>query len=182
MRKKFSIIIRILLIFWLLLIFTMSSFSPSTSNSQSSFIINLISPYIKEIPADLLTFIVRKSAHFLEYAILGILFYLNFRQLNSANLQKELISDKSTKNTIKTKIKSFISAHPAISAALSSLLYATTDEFHQLFVPGRSGKISDVIIDFSGSVTGIIIILVLTKYGKMCYNKLYGVFRFKGSS
>ncbi|WP_058953530.1 VanZ family protein [Clostridium tyrobutyricum] len=37
------------------------------------------------------------------------------------------------------------------------LLYAVTDEFHQAFVPGRTSLVSDVIIDFSGSIIGIIL-------------------------
>ncbi len=33
-------------------------------------------------------------------------------------------------------------------AALAvSVLYACTDEFHQLFVPGRSGQVTDVLVD-----------------------------------
>lgn len=37
------------------------------------------------------------------------------------------------------------------------LLYAVTDEFHQAFVTGRTSLVSDVIIDFSGSIIGIIV-------------------------
>ena len=36
-------------------------------------------------------------------------------------------------------------------------LYACTDEFHQLFVPGRSGNFRDVIIDTSGGVLSAIL-------------------------
>ena len=35
--------------------------------------------------------------------------------------------------------------------------YAATDEFHQLFVPGRSGQVSDVILDSAGAATGVLI-------------------------
>lgn len=41
------------------------------------------------------------------------------------------------------------------------LLYAVTDEFHQAFVPGRTSLVSDVLIDFSGSIIGIIIFYVI---------------------
>lgn len=33
--------------------------------------------------------------------------------------------------------------------------YAATDEFHQLFVPGRAGRIGDVLIDSVGAVLGV---------------------------
>lgn len=40
---------------------------------------------------------------------------------------------------------------------LIGALYAVTDEIHQLFVPGRSGSIIDVLIDTAGVFTGIIL-------------------------
>ena len=36
--------------------------------------------------------------------------------------------------------------------------FAVSDEFHQLFVPGRSGNIKDVFIDTAGSVSGILLV------------------------
>ena len=35
-------------------------------------------------------------------------------------------------------------------------LYAVTDEFHQLFVPGRSGQFSDVVLDSAGALAGLL--------------------------
>ena len=40
------------------------------------------------------------------------------------------------------------------------ILYACTDEIHQLFVPGRSGMIRDVFIDSIGGIIGISIISI----------------------
>ena len=42
-------------------------------------------------------------------------------------------------------------------ALLTGALYAVSDEVHQLFVPGRSGQIMDVMIDSSGVILGILI-------------------------
>lgn len=40
--------------------------------------------------------------------------------------------------------------------------YACSDEFHQLFVPGRAGQFRDVLIDSSGAlVLSIIVVLVM---------------------
>ena len=39
-----------------------------------------------------------------------------------------------------------------------TFLYACTDEFHQLFVPGRAGRFTDVLIDTTG---GIIMLLFI---------------------
>ena len=44
------------------------------------------------------------------------------------------------------------------------IIYAITDEIHQLFVPDRSGEILDVIIDTTGAILSLIIpIIVLIK-------------------
>ena len=58
-------------------------------------------------------------------------------------------------NTYNLKLKTKL-----LSALTISLLYAISDEIHQLFVPGRAGQIRDVLIDFSGSLTGVIFALI----------------------
>lgn len=75
--------------------------------------------------------IIRKSAHVFEYCILAVvvtnlLFLLGMMGRN---------------------------ALPSIM--LICLLYAVTDEFHQTFVPGRTSLVSDVLIDFTGSLIGM---------------------------
>jgi hypothetical protein len=48
-----------------------------------------------------------------------------------------------------------------------SLIYAASDEFHQLFVPGRFADIKDVMIDFAGSILSVIILKILEKFNKL---------------
>lgn len=74
---------------------------------------------------------VRKTAHFAEYAILGFLL------TGAASLGNGW--------------KSFL--QPGFTGAL----YAASDEFHQLFVPGRSGQISDVLLDSAGVCFGVLL-------------------------
>lgn len=45
-----------------------------------------------------------------------------------------------------------------IISILMCVIYACSDEIHQLFVFGRSGEIRDVLIDFIGSFIGILIV------------------------
>ena len=45
-----------------------------------------------------------------------------------------------------------------------AFIFACTDEIHQLFVPGRSGRIGDVLIDSRGAVVGGSIIRII----RMC--------------
>jgi len=42
-------------------------------------------------------------------------------------------------------------------ALLICILYAVSDEVHQLFIPGRGGQFKDVIIDSAGVLVEIII-------------------------
>lgn len=80
---------------------------------------------------------VRKTAHFTAFAILGIMTY-NLIASYDVNRKKVVLY-----------------------AALICLVYAISDETHQLFVPGRAGQIRDVFIDFSGSMTSLGIIYFL---------------------
>ena len=42
-------------------------------------------------------------------------------------------------------------------AILICVLYAASDEIHQIFVPGRSCRVMDILLDSFGSISGIII-------------------------
>ena len=80
-----------------------------------------------------LVFPVRKSAHFIIYLILGILFYNLIRLYMNKNFKILIIS------------------------ILMCVIYACSDEIHQLFIFGRSGELRDVFIDSIGSLLGIML-------------------------
>lgn len=50
-----------------------------------------------------------------------------------------------------------------ILALTIGILYASLDEFHQWFVPGRDAKVTDVMIDTCGVLIGIAVIFILKK-------------------
>lgn len=87
--------------------------------------------------------IIRKLGHFSEYMTLG---FFSFCYLSNF-----FIGNNKIKDFKKTVILSF----------LFSVIYATTDEFHQTFVVGRDGNIVDVLIDSSGSLVGILLSSIL---------------------
>ena len=82
-------------------------------------------------------FLVRKSAHYLEYTMLGLILMLTGR--------------------------TFLTSHQKTAAMLTGAVYAALDEFHQYFVPGRACQVRDVLIDYSGIVTGILTALLLMR-------------------
>ena len=49
---------------------------------------------------------------------------------------------------------------------LFSMLYACSDELHQLFVPGRFCAFKDVMIDSSGAFVGILLYHLITSRWK----------------
>ncbi len=48
-----------------------------------------------------------------------------------------------------------------ILTIIVGMLYATSDEIHQFFVPGRSAEVRDVCIDTLGVICGVIIATVV---------------------
>ena len=50
------------------------------------------------------------------------------------------------------------------------IIYASSDEIHQAFVPGRGPMLTDVLIDTSGVVTGIILVIGIFKMHKIITN------------
>lgn len=122
--------------------------SRSSNNSSGSFskiLLRIISPVF---PSGVIEFIreyIRKIAHFTLYFTLGIFSVLT---------AKELFILKNP------EYKPYIRIYT--SAFVFCIIYAASDEFHQYFVPGRSGKITDVLLDSIGSLSAILIIAALT--------------------
>lgn len=48
-------------------------------------------------------------------------------------------------------------------AIVCAALYAASDELHQRFVPGRAGRLSDIMIDSAGAVLGVLIFIGVKK-------------------
>ena len=67
-----------------------------------------------------------------------------------------MMSLMSTYNNIKGKNKILISL-------IVGFLYASSDEFHQYFIPGRGAMVTDVLIDTLGVSFGIALVLTIKK-------------------
>lgn len=130
---------------WMAVIFFLSHQPGSESGELSSVITEKIIAAAEQIsPAfgdsvETLHTLVRKSAHFIAYQLLGIL-TLNALHRSGA-----------------TGFRSYAYAF-WIAAG-----YAMSDEFHQLFIPGRSGEIRDVGIDSAGAATGLLLFWLVRK-------------------
>lgn len=144
MKKIKIFILSIIVITLMILIYKFSNQDFKQSLSLSEKVINVIQGNFgfKNINISTMQIIVRKIAHFTLYFILGFIVFL---------ILKNFV--KSDKKLIKWSI-------------IICFIYACTDEIHQLFVPGRTGSIIDVLIDVVGSICGIFIIRALNNLFK----------------
>ena len=55
----------------------------------------------------------------------------------------------------------FMTFLPTIIAFLIGTVYAASDELHQLFVPGRSGELTDTMLDGLGVLLGVLLLSIL---------------------
>lgn len=85
---------------------------------------------------DEISHIIRKTAHFTAFAALGFCTSMFLGR-------RKLINKKS------------------LGALVFCFIYACSDELHQYFVPGRACMFTDVLIDTSGSLTGMLISLII---------------------
>ncbi len=159
MKKKHTslILLRIfllcLIVLNMIIIFSFSAQngekSTQTTEKLQNAVLNTFAPDIEEQPSGVvietkaqLTLFLRKSAHVIEFFTLGaltLLFLLTWKR------------------------------PPFLWAAVAlgfSLLYAISDEVHQLFIDGRSAHALDVLIDTAGALGGILLVLLIHTLGK----------------
>lgn len=133
-KKAFNLV---LMIGFMLFIFYMSGKTADDSTKQSDFVINLLNSLGIDLSGNFGEFasvIVRKGAHLTEYMILSFLIY----------------------NVVSDYVK--VSKKLIVYTVMAVCFYAITDEIHQIFVPGRAGRITDVMIDTTGGCIGILVI------------------------
>lgn len=180
-----QIIFLILTIIWMVAIFLFSSKPADESARMSTKVDYLLCqifvrgyrdmPKEKQVElAESIDHPVRKTAHATEYALLGMLLCGTFgldntqkqRQSkkneykleNKHKLENKYKSENNSANIEKLKRRNKITPWLIIGVGA---LYATSDEIHQLFVPGRSGQFTDVLIDTGGVVAGYFFVVLV---------------------
>lgn len=134
-KDKLKAIILIILTLCVVAFIFMHSLTPATLSAEES---GAVTDWLsKLLPFQLTDHIVRKLAHFTEYSVLGF-------------LTSFTVYSFFKKPTGGIFIKLFF-----------TIFTAVIDETIQLNISGRSGQVTDVLLDFSGSVTGIIISTLL---------------------
>ncbi|HYX70664.1 MAG TPA: VanZ family protein [Terriglobales bacterium] len=124
-------------ILWLSLIASTSSdlFSAQHTGRILDLLLSALSIHMTWQHVYLLHFLIRKSAHFTEYLVMS---YLWYRAGQSGRQEWRLSS--------------------VLLALGVCLLLASLDEWHQSFLPSRTGAFRDVVLDFSGALATQVVI------------------------
>lgn len=134
----------------MMVIFILSAQVATDSVQTSTNVIQIVVEFLQKVfPKSNITlenmhYLIRKGAHFSEYFILGAL------------------TMNASRKCILVRYRGFI-----ISVVIC-VIYAISDEFHQIFVSGRAPAIIDVLIDTCGAIFGIIIFIVFLKIISRC--------------
>jgi VanZ family protein len=146
--KRKTIIMGILCITWLVIIFYNGTRQGEVSQRISKEVVKVISMFMDVLPTNIesnsikfntVNFYVRKNAHFFQYLILSILICAVVKQLKLYKSSKIFL------------------------VLFLLLLFPVVDEFIQIYIPGRTSNVFDIIIDFSGGVLGILIYKITSK-------------------
>jgi VanZ family protein len=132
------------LVLWLGFIFLASTGMMAASNTSRIIrpLLLWLDPNISEAAIAWVHFAVRKAAHFTEYAVLALLAARAFAGAS----------------------RNWLREHWMVAALVLVALYALTDEFHQTFVPSRTGSIYDSMIDTAGGFTALMLYWLWRKW------------------
>ena len=125
-------------IVWMAIIF-LGSTDMLSAEHTSRFLVPFLrwfDPQISLAALDQIQFAIRKLGHLTEYAILAMLLW------------------RALRGGIRWQMKMSILF---LVAVLASAIFAASDEFHQSFVPSRTGSPNDVMIDICGVLAGLAI-------------------------
>lgn len=147
----YRLVTGLLLAGWMLIIFRFSA-QPAVESEKVSGSVSyrVVEAYCelfhRELPSDeieaqaqAIDYLVRKAAHMTEYAVMALLAWAFLAGYIGKNVKTYLF------------------------ALVIAAFYAGTDEFHQLFVPGRAGRFGDVCIDTLGAALFLFVLFWLQK-------------------
>ena len=123
-------------VLWVCVVWGHSLVQGEASSAESGLVVGLLRPLFElagVTDVEVMGLVVRKCAHFCEYAVLAALGRALFAQLREER------------------------GVPVWAGVAAVALVPVADETIQLFVPGRSGSPVDVCLDLAGAATGALL-------------------------
>ena len=147
-KHRRSLLLFLLVLCVQMIIFSFSMRDGETSSAQSGAVVDIVGPAVEKVlpifgvepTRDNVVIFVRKCGHFLEFALLGMVFFFAVASL------------------CKKKTTAMVWAMGL------AFLTACGDEYIQSFSPGRASQFTDVLIDSAGALTGILFAFLCTLF------------------
>ncbi len=140
MKKRKNLLLLVILLFgiaWMIFAFSAQNGEKSADLSEifTEKFLNIF--HIRDVSFAQAERFLRKSAHFIEFFILGAVLCL--------------LLTRFWRFGILTGVISFGAA----------FLYAVVDECHQYFIPGRSASFKDILLDGAGAFCGVLFVFLI---------------------
>jgi len=101
-------------------------------------VIRFLFPSASDAAVELIHHLIRKAAHFTEYAVLATLWFRALTRGSGVPFRRAILT-----------------------AFIISAVYAASDEFHQYFVPSRTASVYDAMLDASGAAAACLFLHVM---------------------
>lgn len=155
MYHKYRLLIHAAITILIMAFIFYQSSLPAILSSEMSGPLERIVAWILGKPSESVTFAVRKAAHVTEFTALGISLFCtvrDFLEWRSGTTNTAMPNNRLTTHSIPTE-----RMHMIIFPWVLGMVYAVSDEIHQLFVEGRSCEVRDMLIDSAGVAVGVLI-------------------------
>lgn len=153
-----SLMLWVATFFWMIFIFILSNESGNVYDIRMDYFSTIIDSYLK----------VNVSVSYLRYVVntfqFGFLAFIMYYAMSATDniSEDEYLFDASESASITTENETYI-----LFTFWFTILYAVIDEYHQLFIYGREGRVTDLIID----AIAIVVVLVIIRFAYVIRTK-----------
>ena len=137
-----------MVVVWLGVIRLESTDMASAANTSGLLfsVLRVVAPHVDPGFVDRLDEVLRKTGHFFGYGILSILVFYALRNTNRDRLRPLL------PRSWGIYLRDFWRMEWAVIGVLFTITTAAYDEIHQTFIPSRTGRWQDVVLDTCGAI------------------------------